>query len=103
MTRAELADHLRQTVRASRHLSLESLAKLNELDDDLIVDNFLNMTCGDCGKKLSEGLNVEQIIVKSHNLAAFSKAHANDHTFTFIQYEWPSEIDVEGTEGGAAK
>ena len=103
MTRSELAEHLRQNVRARRYLSPENLAKLNDLDDDLIIDNFLNMTCGDYGKKLSESLNVEQIIAESHNLMAFANAHANDHNFTFVQFEWPSEIDVEGTGGGAAK
>lgn len=89
--------------RASSYLSPRHLAKLIELDDDHIIDNFSNMTCGDCGKKMFEGLNAEQIIAESISLGDFAKAHANDHVFTFLRVEWPSEIDVEATEGGSTK
>ena len=105
MTRAEFAEQLRQTIREREQLPPEILALLNEVNDDFFIDSYLNLPCQDCGKKLAEGLDVEQILAESHGLDDFFDrcVATKEHGHTFVQYEWPREIDIEGTEGGAAK
>jgi len=70
------------------------LAGLDDLDDEVIVDSYLNTTCEDCGKKLAEGIDVEQILAESQGLDDFFClcVDAQEHAHTFAQVNWPTEI-----------
>lgn len=104
MTKAELAEQLRQRQREKNILSPADLAVMERLDDDAIIDCYV--TCAKCGVKQAEGEELERIIAESHcavdffdrcNAAADGRAHA------FVHYDWPAEIDAEETEERAAK
>jgi hypothetical protein len=68
MTRTQLAEQLRQKIRERGEIPPEMLTGL---DDDFIVDGYLNTACEDCGKKLAEGLDVEQVLAESQSLDDF--------------------------------
>jgi hypothetical protein len=94
MTRAELAEQLRSKIREGGRIPPEMLAGLDDLDDEVIVNSYLNTTCEDCGRKLTEGIDVEQILAKSQGLDDFFGlcVDAQEHTHTFAHVHWPTEI-----------
>ena len=94
MTRAKLAEQLRSKIREGGNIPPEMLAGLDDLDDEVIVNCYLNTTCEDCGKKLAEGIDVEQILAESQGLDDFFClcVDAQEHAHTFAQVNWPTEI-----------
>ena len=67
MTRADLAKQLRDWLRQREDCSPKHLARLNQVDDDYIVNNYLNAACEFCGKKTGEGLDAEQVLAESRH------------------------------------
>jgi hypothetical protein len=96
MTKAEFAKQVRQSMREGKELSLRLLALLDRVDDNFIFDTYLNMRCKDCGGKLAEGLDVEQILAESRDEGDFFGrcVAAMGHDHAFVRYDWPEEIDV---------
>lgn len=94
MTRAKLADQLRSKIREGARIPPEVLAGLDDLEDEVIVNSYLNTTCEDCGRKLAEGIDVEQILAESQSLDDFFClcVDAQEHTHTFAPVYWPTEI-----------
>ena len=64
------------------------------MDDDSIVNSYLNTACEDCGKKLAEGVDVDQVIAESRDLDDFFDlcVNAKDHAHTFAPVHWPTEL-----------
>ena len=96
MTKAEFAEQVRRSTRGSKVLPPKILAMLNKVDDDYIFDTYLNVRCKDCGNKLAEGLDVEQILAESRSLDDFFDlcADAKECAHTFARVHWPEELDV---------
>ncbi len=96
MTRAKLAEQFRSKLRERGGIPTEMLAGLDDLEDDLIVNSYLNTACEDCGKKLAEGLDVEQILAESRSLDDFFDlcANAKECAHTFARVHWPEELDA---------
>jgi hypothetical protein len=96
MTKAELAEQLRQRQREKNILPPASLAAMGRLDDHTIIDYYV--TCVECGAKQAEGEELERIIAESHCADDFfdrCNATANGRAHTFTHHDWPEEIDAE--------
>jgi hypothetical protein len=91
VTKAKLAEQLRQRLQEGGEIPPEGLAGL---DDDFIVNSYLNTACEDCGRKLAEGLDVDQVLAKSRDLDDFFDlcVNARDHAHTFDHVQWPTEL-----------
>jgi hypothetical protein len=91
MTRAQLAEQLRSKLGEGGEITPEMLAGL---DDDFIVNSYLNTACEDCGKKLAEGMDVDQVLAESRDLDDFFDlcVDAKDHAHKFTHTDWPEEI-----------
>jgi hypothetical protein len=91
MTRAKLAEQLRQRLQEGGEIPSEALA---ELDDDFIVSSYLDTACEDCGKKLAEGVDVDQLLAESRDLDDFFNLCVNtkDHVHAFAHVHWPTEL-----------
>jgi hypothetical protein len=102
MTRTQLAEQLRQKLQAGETLPYELLAAL---DDDYLVNTYLNIPCEDCGKKLAEGVDVDQVIAESRDLDDFFDlcVETKDHAHKFTHFDWPEEIAIEGSEDSETK
>jgi hypothetical protein len=64
---------------------------LDSVDDDFILDICLSYRCKDCGVKLGDGIDVEQILAESHDEKDFYKRcmDAMEHG-----HAWPEELDI---------
>jgi hypothetical protein len=91
VTRSQLAEQLRQRLQEGGEIPSEALAGV---DDDSIVNSYLNTACEDCGKKLAEGVDVDQVLAESRDLDDFFDlcVNAKDHAHTFAPVRWPSEL-----------
>ena len=91
MTRAKLAEQLRQRLQEGGEIPSEALAGF---DDDFIVSSYLDTACEDCGKKLAEGVDVDQVLAESRDLDDFFNLCVNtkDHVHTFAHVHWPTEL-----------
>ena len=61
----------------------------------LIVNSYLNTACEDCGKKLAEGVDVDQVLAESRDLDDFFDlcVNAKDHARApFAPVHWPTEL-----------
>jgi hypothetical protein len=115
MTKKALADQLRRRFKArvERDEEFRALvvsyggdpdalaANIGSLSDDGAIDAYT--TCAECGSKFWMGTDLQRIVEESRcrdDFLARCRTVEEGHACAF---DWPTEIDAEVAEGGAAE